>query len=45
MSAQYYEGIGRRKSASATGCESSLVELANIVINDKDGNDYLPRFW
>lgn len=43
MSAQYYEGIGRRKSASAR------VRLfpggtGNVVINDKDGNDYLPRF-
>ena len=42
MSAQYYEGIGRRKSASAR------VRLfpggtGNLVINDKDGRDYLPR--
>jgi small subunit ribosomal protein S9 len=42
MSAQYYEGIGRRKSASAR------VRLypggtGKIVINDKDGRDYLPR--
>lgn len=42
MSAQYYEGIGRRKRASAR------VRLfpggtGNIVINDKDGRDYLPR--
>ena len=42
MSAQYYEGIGRRKQASAR------VRLfpggtGNLVINDKDGRDYLPR--
>jgi len=42
MSAQYYEGIGRRKQASAR------VRLfpggtGNIIINDKDGADYLPR--
>ncbi|MDX2077545.1 MAG: 30S ribosomal protein S9 [bacterium] len=39
---QYYEGIGRRKSASAR------VRLypngtGNVQINDKDGRDYLPR--
>ena len=43
MSAQYYEGIGRRKQASAR------VRLfpggtGSIIINDKEGNDYLPRF-
>lgn len=42
MSAQYYEGVGRRKRASAR------VRLfpggtGNVVINDKDGQDYLPR--
>ena len=42
MSAQYYEGIGRRKQASAR------VRLfpggtGNLVINDKDGADFLPR--
>jgi small subunit ribosomal protein S9 len=42
MSAQYYEGIGRRKAATAR------VRLfpggtGNIVINDKDGREYLPR--
>lgn len=42
MSAQYYEGIGRRKSASAR------VRLfpggtGQVTINDKDGTDYLPR--
>lgn len=43
MSAQYYEGIGRRKSATAR------VRLfpggtGSLLINDKDGSDYLPRF-
>jgi small subunit ribosomal protein S9 len=42
MSAQYYEGIGRRKAASAR------VRLfpggtGNLIINDKEGRDYLPR--
>src|SRR5690606_7271457 len=42
MSAQYYEGIGRRKAASAR------VRLfpggtGNLVINDREGRDYLPR--
>ncbi len=43
MSDQYYEGIGRRKAASARvriypGGDGS------IIINDKPGEDYLPRF-
>jgi small subunit ribosomal protein S9 len=42
MSAQYYEGIGRRKSASAR------VRLfpggtGRIIINDKDGHVYISR--
>lgn len=42
MAAQYYEGIGRRKAATAR------VRLypggtGNLIINDKDGSDYLPR--
>jgi small subunit ribosomal protein S9 len=42
MSAQYYEGIGRRKSATAR------VRLfpggtGHLIINDKEGSDYLPR--
>jgi small subunit ribosomal protein S9 len=42
MSAQYYEGIGRRKAASAR------VRLfpggsGRISINGKDGVEYLPR--
>ncbi len=43
MSAQYYEGIGRRKESSAR------VRLfpggtGNLIINDKEGSEYLPRF-
>lgn len=43
MSAQYYEGIGRRKAATAR------VRLfpggtGKLIINEKEGNDYLPRF-
>lgn len=42
MSAQYYEGIGRRKEASAR------VRLypggtGQVTINDKDGADYISR--
>jgi small subunit ribosomal protein S9 len=42
MAAQYYEGIGRRKSATAR------VRLypggtGSLIINDKDGSEYLPR--
>jgi small subunit ribosomal protein S9 len=42
MSAQYYEGIGRRKAASAR------VRLfpggtGKMIINDKEASDYLPR--
>ena len=42
MSAQYYEGIGRRKSASAR------VRLfpggtGRFIINGKEGAEYLPR--
>ncbi|HEX2620486.1 MAG TPA: 30S ribosomal protein S9, partial [Phototrophicaceae bacterium] len=42
MSAQFYEGIGRRKAASA---RVRLVPggTGNLIINDKDGRDYLPR--
>jgi small subunit ribosomal protein S9 len=43
MSAQYYEGIGRRKEASAR------VRLfpggtGNFIINDKEAAEYFPRF-
>jgi small subunit ribosomal protein S9 len=42
MSAQYYEGVGRRKRATAR------VRLfpggtGNVIVNDKDARDYLPR--
>lgn len=42
MSAQYYEGVGRRKAATAR------VRLfpggkGNIVINDKPAEEYMPR--
>jgi small subunit ribosomal protein S9 len=42
MAGQYYEGIGRRKAASAR------VRLypggtGAISINDRDGRDYMPR--
>lgn len=41
-SQQYYEGIGRRKAASAR------VRLypggtGNLTINDRDGDEYMPR--
>lgn len=43
MAAQYYEGIGRRKTATAR------VRLfpggtGSLMINDKDGSDYIRRF-
>jgi small subunit ribosomal protein S9 len=43
MSAQYYEGIGRRKESTAR------VRLfpggtGNVVINDKDAAEYISRF-
>jgi small subunit ribosomal protein S9 len=42
FSSQYFEGIGRRKAASAR------VRLypggsGNVIINDKEARDYLPR--
>jgi small subunit ribosomal protein S9 len=42
MSTQYYEGIGRRKTATArvriwTGGNGS------VIINDKPGSEFLPR--
>jgi small subunit ribosomal protein S9 len=42
MSAQYYEGIGRRKEASA---RVRLVPggTGRFIINDKDASEYLPR--
>ena len=40
--AQYYEGIGRRKAATAR-VRIFPGGTGNVVINDKQGNDYLPR--
>ena len=42
MASQYYEGVGRRKAASAR------VRLypggtGNFIVNDKDAANYLPR--
>ncbi len=42
FASQYYEGIGRRKSASAR------VRLypggsGNVIVNDKEAQEYLPR--
>jgi len=42
MSAQYYEGIGRRKTSTAR------VRLfpggtGRMIINDREGQDYMPR--
>ena len=42
MASQYYEGVGRRKAASAR------VRLypggtGNFMVNDKDATNYLPR--
>lgn len=42
MAAQYYEGIGRRKAASAR-VRIFPGGTGNLIINDKDGSDYLPR--
>jgi small subunit ribosomal protein S9 len=42
MAAQYYEGIGRRKAATAR-VRIFPGGTGNLIINDKDGSDYLPR--
>lgn len=42
MSVQYYEGIGRRKASTAR-VRIFPGGTGNLVINDKDGRDYLPR--
>jgi small subunit ribosomal protein S9 len=39
---QYFEGVGRRKEASAR-VRIYPGGSGNIIINDKDGKDYLPR--
>jgi small subunit ribosomal protein S9 len=43
MSAQYYEGIGRRKEATAR-VRVFPGGTGRVVINDKDGADYLSRY-
>jgi len=43
MSAQYYEGIGRRKEASAR-VRIFPGGTGRFIINDKEGLDYMPRF-
>jgi small subunit ribosomal protein S9 len=42
MALQYYEGIGRRKASTA---RVRLIPggTGNLLINDKDGSEYLPR--
>lgn len=40
--AQYYEGIGRRKAATAR-VRIFPGGTGNVIINDKQGSDYLPR--
>jgi len=42
MSAQYYEGIGRRKAATAR-VRIFPGGTGQLTINDKDGSEYLPR--
>ncbi len=42
MAGQYYEGIGRRKAASAR-VRIYPGGTGNLLINDKDGSDFLPR--
>jgi len=43
MSAQYYEGIGRRKQASAR-VRIFPGGTGRIIINDKDASDYILRY-
>ena len=42
MSAQYYEGIGRRKEASAR-VRIFPGGTGRFIINDKEGAEYMPR--
>jgi small subunit ribosomal protein S9 len=42
MSAQYYEGIGRRKEASAR-VRIFPGGTGRFIINDKEGTEYMPR--
>lgn len=40
---QYYEGVGRRKEATAR-VRIYPGGTGGVIINDKDGKDYLPRY-
>jgi small subunit ribosomal protein S9 len=42
MAIQYYEGVGRRKAATAR-VRIYPGGTGHILINDKDGRDYFPR--
>ncbi len=42
MAGQYYEGIGRRKAASAR-VRIHPGGTGSVLINDKDGSEYMPR--
>jgi small subunit ribosomal protein S9 len=42
MSAQYYEGVGRRKAASAR-VRVFPGGTGKIIVNDKEVTDYMPR--
>ena len=42
MADQYYEGVGRRKESSAR-VRLHTGGTGNVLINDKDGADYLNR--
>jgi small subunit ribosomal protein S9 len=41
-SGQYFEGVGRRKEATAR-VRIYPGGSGNVIINDKDGNEFLPR--
>lgn len=43
MSVQYYEGVGRRKAATAR-VRVMPGGTGRVLINDKDASDYLTRF-
>lgn len=43
MSAQYYEGVGRRKEATAR-VRVMPGGTGRVLINDKDASDYLTRY-
>ncbi|MDL1901303.1 30S ribosomal protein S9 [Anaerolineae bacterium CFX9] len=43
MATQYYEGVGRRKSASAR-VRIYPGGSGKFIINDKDASEYQPRF-